>query len=110
MLCPSGNKPSPQVFWSSPARLKMRIDPLPSTATDRGKFHTSCPRGGAPKNVTSYLPFVVWEKAAATRANTTKIMKAYSFMQTFLQFEHVGATASSQVTLRPSPLSSFLSR
>src|SRR5213594_1085309 len=104
MLCASGNKPSPQVFWSSPSRLKIRtggsealntkIDPLPSAATDRGRFHTFCPLGGAPKNVTSYLRFVVWANAPATNVNTAKIIQTYFFIGTPAGF--FGACASIQ--------------
>src|SRR6266446_4713778 len=102
MLCASGNKPSPQAFWSSPSRLKIRtggseplntkIDPLPSAATERGRFHTFCPLGGEPKNVTSYLRFVVCAKTPATNATAAKIVQTVFFIKSpsnFLYLEQI---------------------
>src|SRR5262249_23858568 len=92
-LCASGNRPSPQAFWSSPSRLKMRtggseplntkIDPFPSAATERGRVQSFSPPGGEPKNVTSYLRFVVWPKLPATNATTNEIAQANFFIKTF---------------------------
>src|SRR5438552_18609302 len=55
--------------------------PLPSAATDRGRFQTVCPGGGAPNIVTSYLLFEVCASALIDKAKTTKIKQPHLFMQ-----------------------------